>query len=489
MDTRAATQRGGAVGVAAVAASYAYAGFTQEFVVAPVTQAVVRYSPDAVVTFAITQFGSLAQTLILVGALAAVAALFAAAGAVAWLAADAVGYRGLETPVGGALAGGLGWLLAPTWEVGVVTGAAAAVALAAFAVPLPGRGAAGAPRRRVLRAAAGVAGSVGVASVLAGQRTYEAESVVRDPVATDLLETAEARSLAVPDTDPLVSRGFYEVDINVVNPSVDESSWRLAVQDGEETATYALDDLREFDTEHRFVTLRCVGDPRNGSKMDTALWTGVPVAAVLDDAGVDLGCCVMARAADGYYNEFPQEALRDGLLVFRMNGRPLPNAHGAPVRLLVPGHWGEINVKWLTELELLDREAEGYWEKRGWHGTGPVHTVAKLRHTERDGDRVSVGGHAYAGVRGVSAVEVSTDGGETWTEADLGPQLPGAHTADGEPMRETAQDAWRQWKYEFEASEPVEVVVRAVEEDGTVQPRERTDAHPRGALGWVTETV
>jgi hypothetical protein len=146
--------------------------------------------------------------------------------------------------------------------------------------------------------------------------------------------------------------------------------------------------------------------------------------------------------------------------------------------VLIPGHWGEINVKWVTEIEVLEEEATGYWEERGWHGTGPVKTVAKLHLIEElDGGRVRVGGHAYAGTRGIGGVEVSTDDGETWVEATLSEPLPD-------------DDVWRQWVHEYDAPEdPHDVTVRAIEADGTVQPSERTDAFPTGPSGWVTRTV
>jgi DMSO/TMAO reductase YedYZ molybdopterin-dependent catalytic subunit len=225
------------------------------------------------------------------------------------------------------------------------------------------------------------------------------------------------------------------------------------------------------------VTLRCVGERLNGRKMDTALWTVVPMTDLLDRAGVGENCCVMLRAADDYYEEFPVAALRDGVLAYRMNGESLPRKHGAPVRALIPGHWGEINVKWLTEIEILDEPAEGYWEERGWHGTGPVNTVAKLHAVNRQNGVIEVAGHAYAGTRGVSAVEVSTDGGDTWAEATLSERLPG-------------DDVWRQWAYEYESpGTGHEVVVRAREADGTLQPSDRTDAFPSGPTGWVSREL
>jgi DMSO/TMAO reductase YedYZ molybdopterin-dependent catalytic subunit len=482
-----AASRGVPAGVAAVVASLGYAGLTREFVAAPVSRAVVRSSPDAVVAFAITTLGSTAQTLVLGGALLAVTALFAATGVLGWLAGEYAGRAWVGVPVGAVLAGGLGQFLTATWEVGVVTGLAVGVVLAAFALRFPQT--AGEPRRRVLRGVAGVAVGAGIGSLLARERTYEPDDYVRDPVAVDMLSAASTRDLGVDGLEPLVSREFYEVDINAINPRVRQDDWTLSVAGLGAHGAYSLEALREFPVEHRFVTLRCVGDPRNGYKLDTALWTGVPVDEVLADAGAPESCCVMGRAADGYFVEVPREALRGGLLAFRMNGRPLPRAHGAPVRLLVPGHWGETNVKWLEELELLRTPEDGHWEQRGWHGTGSVNTVAKLHRKHRDGDHVTVAGHAYAGTRGVGAVEVSTDGGDTWSEATLGPRLPGARSADGEQIRAVARDAWRQWHYEFTASDERDVVVRAVEADGTVQPEERTDAKPRGASGWVRRTV
>ncbi|MFC7136551.1 hypothetical protein ACFQRB_08570 [Halobaculum litoreum] len=107
---------------------------------------------------------------------------------------------------------------------------------------------------------------------------------------------------------------------------------------------------------------------------------------------------------------------------------------------------------------------------------------------------MSVGGHAYAGTRGVSAVQVSTDGGDTWTDAELTERLPGPTPADAAPDDSAvgageAADAWRGWRHEYEATDTHEVVVRAVEADGTVQPSAETDPYPSGASGWVAETV
>jgi hypothetical protein len=192
----------------------------------------------------------------------------------------------------------------------------------------------------------------------------------------------------------------------------------------------------------------------------------------------------MLRAADDFYQEFPLSALEDGLLAFGMNGETIPRSHGYPLRALVPGHWGEVNVKWLTEIEVLEREQQGYWEERGWHGTGPVHTVAKLWDNDdldgivhNDDGTIQLAGHAYAGTRGIDRVEVSTDGGESWTDAELTDPLPG-------------EDVWRQWSHIYDPPDSEhEVVVRAVDGEGNLQTEAEAGAYPNGATGWVRQTV
>jgi hypothetical protein len=231
-------------------------------------------------------------------------------------------------------------------------------------------------------------------------------------------------------------------------------------------------------TERRFVTLRCVGEDLNGHKLDTAVWTGTPIEPLLEevDPGGECGCA-MVRAEDDYFVQFPVEALEDGFLAWGMNGQSLPQSHGYPVRVLIPGHWGETNVKWLSEIELLEEEMDGYWEERGWHGTGPVNTVAKLwSDTTLENGNMELAGHAYAGTRGIERVEVSTNGGNTWTDAELSEPLPG-------------EDVWRQWRHEFEPDESHDVVVRAIDGEGALQPQEESGSFPSGASGWVSKTV
>jgi DMSO/TMAO reductase YedYZ molybdopterin-dependent catalytic subunit len=500
-------------GIAAVAGSFGVAGRTPAFVAAPVAAAVVDLTPGVVVATVIQRLGDWGHRLAFGVALVLTVGLFAGVA----LAAIRVGSRS-EVPYTAVVAGGVGgWLVAvvatgnPSQSLGAAVGLAAVVAVAEreWAVGRErGRPRVSTSRRTVLAAFGTLAGLVGVATYrgmdVTGVESGSVADVTDDATQAaveDMLDLANERSLDVSGLGGLVTpiESFYEVDINNVNPNPSDGKWSLSVTGAvEREETVDFEELAGMADaiEHRFVTLRCVGESLNGKKMDTALWTGVPVSALLDRAGVTAGsesagdgppetCCVMVRAVDGYYQEFPLGALEDAFLAFGMNGRRLPRGHGYPVRLLVPGHWGEINVKWLTEIEVLNEERTGYWEKRGWHGTGPVNTVAKLHAVERlddsadggGGSRIQVGGHAYAGTRGIERVEVSTDGVETWDEATLSEPLPGS-------------DVWRQWRYEWDAdSGGREVVVRAIDGEGDVQPREFSQPFPSGATGWVSRTV
>ncbi|WP_277553438.1 molybdopterin-dependent oxidoreductase [Halobaculum limi] len=491
-----------ASGVAVAAGTFLVVGFSPRWVVVAVAQTVLLLLPDAVLAAGIQGLGSTSQPLLVLGSALLSVVLFGGLALLGlWFGERADRDRAEVVFLVGLVQAVAAFVIAVSPGAAVVGGlfGGATVGLAGRRATAGVDGA----RRGLLRATGVAAAAVGLAGFGPVTRALRStgggesgESVERSPLVERLLATASDRSFDLAGADPLVSESFYVVDKNAADPQVDPEEWSLRVT-GAVTKELALD----FDTvtdraaEHRFETLRCVGDPVNGQKVDTALWTGVPIAPLLEEAGVTRdSCCVMLHAADDYYEEFPLSALEDGFLAYRMNGRPLPRGHGAPVRALIPGHWGEINVKWITEIEILEEEATGYWEQRGWHGTGPVSTVAKLHHVETNDGTVSVGGHAYAGTRGVSAVEVSTDGGETWIEADLTERLPGPTPADAdlddpETVSGEAADAWRGWHYEYEAEAEHEVVVRAIERDGTVQPSEETDPFPSGASGRVSRTV
>ncbi|QKY16790.1 molybdopterin-dependent oxidoreductase [Halorubrum sp. CBA1229] len=501
-----------AAGTVAVAGSYLLTGWSPAFVVRPVDQAIVNSTPGPVVTFAIETLGDAGHLIHIAMAFAAVVGLF---GAVAFgglrLAARLDRSSAGAAAAGAAATGVVSWLLAagltgdPTRALGVALPAAAVVAVGGVP-PSPdpsvpgsasgdGSSVAGnstptvdAVRRRTLGVLVGTLGFV-VAAVVGRRLPAPADDTLADAPrsegATERLEAIDSASL------PVASEGllgmvspigeFYNVDIAEFDPEVTADEWSLTFtgETGSER-TIAFDELIDRSVEHRAVTLRCVGEELNGRKLDNAVWTGTPIRPLLEsvDPGGDCNCA-MLRGEDGYYVQFPVDVLAEGFLAWGMNGKELPTGHGHPVRVLIPGHWGETNVKWLSEIELLNVEDDGYWEERGWEGTGEVKTVAKLWDegvTELDDGRIELAGHAYAGTRGIERVEVSTDGGDSWEDAALSDPLPDA-------------DVWRQWRHVFDPDGPSEVVVRAVDGEGTRQIEAPSDPSPSGASGWVRRTV
>jgi DMSO/TMAO reductase YedYZ molybdopterin-dependent catalytic subunit len=480
-------------GIAGLAGSYAIAGYTRQFVVAPIDALVVRLTPGPIVAFMIETVGEQGHLLHIALSFGIAAGILGGAALVGIVAA-----RRVSRPLAGtALAGLLAWTL-----TAVITGRPV-LAVAAGAPVTLFTGIAIVPvtsldhdpsRRRVLTAGLGalaaVFAGIGLGEITAADDSGAGAAAAQDPDDRDvdddvqeLFDEAGEKSLDIEgDVPDLVSsfEKFYNVDIAEFDPDLSADDWSVTITgEIDEETTVTFDELTAMPTEHRFVTLRCVGEDLNGKKMDNAIWTGTPIKPLIDEVDSEGECgCVMLRAEDDYFIQYPVEALERAFLAWGMNGQPLPQSHGHPVRVLLPGHWGETNVKWLSEIEMLDEEMDGYWEQRGWHGTGPVNTVAKLwSDTQLDNGNVEVAGHAYAGIRGIERVEVSTDGGDSWTDAELSDPLSG-------------DDVWRQWRHEFEPDGGShEVVVRATDGEGNLQQQEQTDSFPNGAAGWVRRTI
>lgn len=475
-----------ATGVGAVAGSYLLVGRRPAFVVTPFDRFVLAASPDALVAFAITQLGGLGHQLAFVSAVALTCgtlALLTLPGVVILANGRSRTGGSIGTLVPGVVVFGLtgsglssvGAMIGVAVVLGAATGMVRWSAITDYRPVSPGR-------RRVLGAIGSALSLSALGMILRRRGDRAPVSGIdipddADPEVRALLNRAKELSLNVEGLEPLVSPDFYEVDINNINPDESRDTWTLSVTGAVETEVeYDFSDIESMPVEHRFATLRCVGDQLNGYQMDNALWSGVPAEALLEDAN-PRGDRVILRGVDGYYNEFHIDALMPGLFAHRMNGRPLPRAHGYPIRALVPGHWGEINVKWLTEIEVQTEDTMGYWEYRDWQGTGEVNTVAKIWQVNHlAGPRIEVAGHAYAGTRGIKAVEVSTDGGESWVEAELSEPLPGT-------------DVWRQWRFVYSAVESHEVIARARDQNGDLQKEEKDGPRPDGATGWVSKPI
>ena len=239
--------------------------------------------------------------------------------------------------------------------------------------------------------------------------------------------------------------------------------------------TMPYDELLDLPAVELFSTLECISNEVGGDLISTARWTGVPLRSLLDRAGVrDAGLEVVATAVDGYADSIPlEDAMADHtLVVLGMNGRTLPTSHGYPARLLVPGRYGMKQPKWLGALEVVDRPFEGYWVERGWSKAAIVKTMSRIDATIDDGAQIVVAGVAFAGTRGISRVEVSADGGTSWSDAELETALS--------PL------TWRRWRFLLpaETATPTAVVVRGTDGEGRVQTQEVAPPHPDGASGY-----
>jgi DMSO/TMAO reductase YedYZ molybdopterin-dependent catalytic subunit len=261
-------------------------------------------------------------------------------------------------------------------------------------------------------------------------------------------------------------------------PIVDEGSWRLRIGGAvRREVELSLADLRAMPTVERLAALACISNPLGGNLVGNSRWTGIPVGDLLRLAGPRPDAIFLeVRGADGYAETLPLAALDgdEALAAFAMNGVLLPRRHGSPARLRVASRYGIKNVKWLTELTVLDRAMRGYWGARGWDRGGIVRTQSRIdtpRHGELVGQGFTMAGVAWAGDRRITCVEVSTDDGTTWQEARL--------EQEADPL------SWRRWRIDLRlrpGDHPL--TVRAVDGRGDTQVPDRTPPHPSGATGW-----
>ena len=294
--------------------------------------------------------------------------------------------------------------------------------------------------------------------------------------------------------------GLHYVLTHFDIPAVDPATWRLEIGGAvDHPVSLGLEQLMRRPAVTSRVVLECAGngrarfEPRPVSQpwlleaVGTAEWTGTPLAPLLQEAGIAADAVDVAfTGADhgverGVEQDYARglpvaEALRpEALLVWGMNGAPLPPQHGAPLRLLVPGWYGMAQVKWLTRIDVLPDAFTGYQNATAYRLKVDVdeegEPVTRIRPRallappgwpdfmtrERfvRAGRVQLSGRAWSGRAPVTRVEVSTDGGATWADADLAPADP------AQPF------AWQAWSADWTA-EPgaAELVVRAWDQQG-----------------------
>ena len=469
--------------------------------VVPVGQVFIDWVPRPLKEWAIDTFGTNDKVVLVVGALvvllgigigvgvltmrgarSAAVALTCVTGVIgAWAVLtrpEPTLVKLLPTIIGTAVSIGVLLYLAPRPERGATTAATAQPS----AQPM------GVDRRRFVGGAIGI-GSVAVIAGGVGrmlQQRFEVNSE-RTLLSLPSVDTpadvlpADAQ-LPLDGLDPFVTPNgdFYRIDTALVVPQVSKDSWKLVI-DGmvDNPMELTFDDLLARPQVERYITLSCVSNPVGGGLIGNALWQGVLLRDVLEEAGVQPEATqIVSRSIDDWTAGTPTEVVMDGrdaMLAIAMNGEPLPARHGYPVRMVVPGLYGYVSAtKWVTRIELTRWEDyDAYWIPRGWSKEGPVKTMARID-TPRSGSEqrpgVIVGGVAWAVHRGVSKVEVRVDEGP-WQEAELG----GAPT----------DDTWVQWRYALDAGPGEHAVeVRAFDGDGVPQPEGPRPVAPNGAEGY-----
>ena len=151
---------------------------------------------------------------------------------------------------------------------------------------------------------------------------------------------------------------------------VDPATWTLRVWgEVERELRLTLDDLRALGEVDLTTDLHCV---TKWSRFDTR-WRGVPIAAVLDAAGLTAGAThTLTHAPHAYSTNLPVEDLLrpTSMVATAVDDGPIPAMHGGPVRTLVPHLYLWKSAKWVTGIQVLGRDVSGYWEQRGYHDRG-----------------------------------------------------------------------------------------------------------------------
>jgi DMSO/TMAO reductase YedYZ molybdopterin-dependent catalytic subunit len=299
------------------------------------------------------------------------------------------------------------------------------------------------------------------------------------------LEWEQLDSWITPNKQFFVIKHFNE-------PQLNENDWRLEISGlVDQPMSLTLDDLKNRERQEVTFTVECSGNtglPFFWGGIGNATWAGTPLAPLLAEAGVqEAGREVVFWGADAGEQVWREKTITeqfarsmaledakspDNLLVYEMNGEPLPNLNGFPLRLIAPGWYGIANVKWLRGIEVMDRAYQGNFMARDyvtireeerdgetvWTFTsvGPNRLKSAPAKVTKQGDQYSIMGAAWGDP--IAGVEVQIDE-EPWQAATL---TEGA----GEAF------AWTFWTLDWGTPSPGEhtVTSRAIAENGEVQP-------------------
>ncbi|HZS48079.1 MAG TPA: molybdopterin-dependent oxidoreductase [Blastocatellia bacterium] len=323
----------------------------------------------------------------------------------------------------------------------------------------------------------------GVMAVVIAAAAYDILRPVIESIRTAYGGKVRSGSGVFPDITGLSmeitpTRDFYKVSKNSFDPDVDVKRWRLEIGGMvEHPLSLSFEELKSLPAVEEYATLMCISNEVGGNLIGNAKWKGVRLRDLLEKAQLKPGVVdISLRAVDDYTDSIPLDrAMADGtILVYEMNSAPLTAEHGFPVRLLVPGIYGMKNVKWITRLTAVSYDFKGYWQVRGWNDQAIYRTMSRIDIPDGKAKlgNITIAGVSFAGDRGISKVEVSTDSGKNWEAAELKPGL--------------SQFTWVLWEKQWSppSAGSYNIVVRATDGSGAMQELRNAPPFPDGSAGY-----
>jgi DMSO/TMAO reductase YedYZ molybdopterin-dependent catalytic subunit len=324
--------------------------------------------------------------------------------------------------------------------------------------------------------------SIALAGLVAGCRperiaptVYVTGSTRPPPTLTPTAVPQPTATLAPPLTGIPVTplKDLYETTYRLAPRLEHMTNWKLKI-DGlvENPITLTMDDIHAMPAIDSMRTLACISNPVGGALIGNIVWTGVDFASILEQLGVSSSATyVNFEAADAYFTSVEVKWLKQSgvMLAYLANGEPLPIEHGYPLRILIPGLYGQKQPKWITRITFSDTEKLGYWEQefRGWSNVAAVRTISQIREPSKDigfASQIRLTGMAFSGLEAIDKVEIAirTDPKEEriWQPVTL--------ISPPSPL------VWTWWTHVWMPDKPAlyRIAVRATDSTGYYQARE-----------------
>jgi hypothetical protein len=263
-------------------------------------------------------------------------------------------------------------------------------------------------------------------------------------------------------------------------PTINRDTYRLVIKGlVDNPRNFTLDELQALNLTELPLTIECIGNGVNGKLVGTALWKGFNVYDLLESLGIsETATGVKYLAADGYYASHTLDQLKNnGVLgALYMNGVEIPPVQGFPLRILNPGFYGVKQPAWVTEIEVIDRPLEDYWEDLGWDTSAPIAVDSMIFFPTSPvsvnvSQNLRIGGCAFGGTR-VRLVEYTTDDGSTWNNATIVQQID-------------ADNVWVFWEINTSFASTGQIVLKVRATDIYGHQQNKTDiSYLDGTSSW-----